>query len=157
MIYKEQLSCHDSLLVEPKQPLQLSPQLNQCHDFVSVPEQSSLVAQEVGSPIAVSKHNPVITKIVTLTRKKQDALPKKARSKNKKVALPKMAVANPFIVKLKIARNTNKKAKVHECIIDKDKVKPFETVFARQEKRILEKRRILLQKKTFNSSNKKQI
>jgi len=90
-----------------------------------------------------------------LTRKKQDALPKKAHSKNKKVALPKMAVANPFIVKLKIARNTNKKAKVHECIIDKDKAKPFEMVFARLEKRKLEKRRMLLQKKTINSSIKK--
>jgi len=59
-----------------------------------------------------------------------------------------MAVANPFIVKLKIARNTNKKAKVHERIIDKEKVKPFETVFAR-----MEKRRMSLQKKTYNSPN----
>jgi len=70
MIYKEQLSHHDSLPVEPKQPPQLNPQLNQCHDSVAVPEQSSFVAKEVGSPIAVSKHNPVMTEIVTLTRKK---------------------------------------------------------------------------------------
>jgi len=55
---------------------------------------------------------------------------------DKKDALPNMAVANPSIVKLKIARNTNKKAKVHECIIDKEKVKPFEMVFARLEKRM---------------------
>ena len=81
---------------------------------------------------------------------KKDALPKKACSKNKKDALPNVAVANPFIVKLKIARNTNKKAKVHEHIIDKEKAKPFEMVFAR-----LEKRRMSLQKKTFNSPNKK--
>ena len=128
--------------------------------FVSVPEQPSFVAQEVGIPIAVSKQkqNPVVTEIVMLTRtkrvRKKDALPKKAHLKNKKDALPNVAVANPFIVKLKIARNTNKKAKVHERIIDKDKVKPFETVFARLEKRKLEKRRISLQKKTFNSPNK---
>jgi len=150
LIYSEQLSHHDFLAVDPKQALQP----NQCCDLVCVPEQSSLVVQEVGSPIAVSKQNPVVTDIVTLTRKKhvhkKDALPKKACLKNKKDALPNVAVANPLIVKLKIARNTNKKANVHECIIDKEKVKPFETVFAR-----MEKRRILLQKKTFNSSNKK--
>jgi len=85
---------------------------------------------------------------------KKDALPKKEHLKNKKDALPNMAVANPFNVKLKIARNTNKKAKVHERIIDKDKVNPFEMVFARLEKRRLEKRRMSLQKNTISSPNK---
>jgi len=119
VIYKEQLSCHDSLAVEPKQPPQLNPQLNQCHEFVCVPEQSSLIAQEVGSPIAESQWNPVITEIVTLTRKKrmrswfdaqkrctsQERMRKKVGSKNKKDALPKMAVANPLLSNLKLQGN----------------------------------------------------
>jgi len=168
-IYKDQLSRHDqvsrhqlsrhghdSLPVEPQQPPELNPHLNQCNDFFSVPEQSSLVAQEVRSPIAVSKHNPVhnpvVTEIVTLKKRahKNDSLPKKARSKNKKDELPNVAVANPFIIKLKIASNTNKKAKVHERTSDNENDKPFETAFAR-----LEKRRMSLQNRTFISPNTK--
>jgi len=68
-----------------------------------------------------------------------------------------MAIAKPFIIKLKIARNTNKKAKVHDPNIDNnasnveiEEVKPFETVFAR-----MEKRRMGLKKKTINSPNEK--
>jgi len=74
--------------------------------------------------------------------------------KYKKDALPKTAIAKPFIIRLKIARNTNKKAKVHVPNIDNnasnveiEEVKPFETVFAR-----MEKRRMGLKKKT-NSPN----
>jgi len=74
--------------------------------------------------------------------------------KYKKDALPKMAIAKPFIIKLKIASNTNKKAKVHDPNIDNnasnvviEEGKPFEMVFAR-----MEKRRMGLKKKT-NSPN----
>jgi len=49
-IYKEQLSHHDSLLVEPKQLPQLL--LNQCPVSVCVHEQSPL---KVGSPALSSK------------------------------------------------------------------------------------------------------
>jgi len=49
-IYKEQLSRHDSLPVEPKQSLQLL--LNQCPVSVCVHEQSPL---KVGSPALTSK------------------------------------------------------------------------------------------------------
>ncbi len=70
MIYEEQLSCHDFLAVNPKQP----PQLNQCHDLVSVPGQSSLAVQKVGNPIAESqpqqnKENKFVTEIVPMMNK----------------------------------------------------------------------------------------
>ena len=91
LIYSEQLSHHDFLAVDPKQALQP----NLCCDLVCVPEQSSLVVQEVGSPIAESQQNP--SKIVPLTKKKRGRNP---GSKNKKYALPKMAIAKLFIIKL---------------------------------------------------------
>jgi len=156
MIYKDQLSCHDSLMVNPKQP----PQLNQCHDLVCVPGQSSLAVQKVGNPITESqqqnKENKFVTKIVPMMNKNQG---RKVGSKNKykKDALPELAVAKPFIIKLEIASNTNKKAKVHNPNIDNntsnvviEEVKPFETVFAR-----MEKRRMGLKMMTINSPHKK--
>jgi len=69
VIYKEQLSCHDFLVVDPKQPLQL----NQCRDLVCVPEQSSLVVQEDGSLIAESQQN--WTEIVPLMKKNKEESP----------------------------------------------------------------------------------
>ncbi len=72
MIYEEQLSCHDFLAVDPKQP----PQLNQCHDLVCVPGQSSFAVQEVRNPIAESQphhnmENKFVTKIVPIMNKIQ--------------------------------------------------------------------------------------
>ena len=87
------------------------------------------------------------------SKNKKDELPKNPPGlKYKKDSLPKTAIANPFIIKLKIARNTNKKAKVHDPNINNnspnEEVKPFEMVFAR-----MEKRRMGLKKKTINSPN----
>ena len=69
VIYKEQLSCHDFLAVIPKQALQL----NQCPGLVCVPEQSSLVVQDIGSPVAESQQHPSAN--VPLTQKKEEECP----------------------------------------------------------------------------------
>jgi len=70
MIYEEQLSCHDFLVVNPKQ----LPQLNQCRDLVCVPGHSSLDVQKVGNPVAESqpqqnKENKFVTEIVPMMNK----------------------------------------------------------------------------------------
>jgi len=129
--YQEQLSRHDSFLVEPKQLPELL--LNQCPDSVIVHEQSP---QKIGSPALIEKRerDPV-------AMNKNDAiLPKKhgknVVSKSKKDSLPQTSVTPPFIVKFKLARNTNKKTKATDRNISKKKKeKPFMTVLARMEKR----------------------
>jgi len=80
------------------------------------------------------------------------------KNKYKKDALPKTAIANPFIIKLKLKSNTTKKAKAHDPNIDNntsnviiEEDKPFEMVFAR-----MEKKRMGMKMLTINSPYKKQ-
>jgi len=129
--------------VEPKQSPQLL--LNQCPVSVCVHEQSPL---KVGSPALSSKKRE---RVPVVMNKKDALLPKKlcginVVSKSKKDSLPHTSVTPLLIVRFKLARNTNKKTKATNLIINKKKDKPFETVFAR-----MEKRRMLSKNKTIDS------
>jgi len=76
---------------------------------------------------------------------------------SKKDALTKPAIENPTVITMKIARKTNNKVKTHDHTnnnnvsnVETDKIKPFEMVFARMEKRKMD-----LKKNSNNSTNKK--